>query len=217
MRSFVVIGLGQFGKCMVESLVERKCDVLVIDHNPVKVEWARDVVGNAVKADALNPKLYEDVLPKGVECAVVDLGEHMEPSILATNYLTKQGIKHVVVQALNPGHGEILKLVGATRVVFPEREAAERVAGILVGRGTLDYFPIGESFSIAEVRAPKKWIGKKLRELGVRQSQNMHVIATRSDEAVDKSWALANPDRAFEPGDIVLIAGDTTDLDRIQR
>lgn len=217
MRHFAIIGLGQFGKCMVESLLKRKCDVLVIDANPDKVEWARDLVGSAVKADALNPQLYAEVLPSGLDCAILDLGEHMEPSILATNYLKKQGVGHIVVQALNPAHGEILQLVGATHVVFPEKEAAERVAGILVGRGTLDYFPVGEGFSVAEVRTPPRWIGKRLRELGVRQQQNIHVIATRTGTDDEKSWTLADPDRPFEDGDILLVAGETDDLEKIQR
>lgn len=217
MQNFVVIGLRQFGKCMVESLTERKCDILAIDSNEAKVGWARDIVGNAIKADALNPALYEEVLPKGVECAIVDLGEQMEPSILVTNYLKKHGVEHIVVQALSPAHGEILQLVGATRVVFPEKEAAERVAGVLVGRGTLDYFPVGEGFSVVEVRAPKRWIGKQLREIGVRQTYNVHIIATRASAAPDKTWSLANPERKFAAADIVLVAGVTEDIERLER
>ncbi len=216
MRSFVVIGLGQFGKHMVEALAERRCDVLAIDSDPAKVDWARDIVDNAVKADALNADLYAEILPNNVECAVVDLGEHMEPSILVTNYLKKAGIENIVVQALSPTHAEILSIVGATRPVTPEKEAAERIAGILVGRGTLDYFPVGTAFSVVEVHAPKRWVGKRLSKLNVRQKDHLHVIATRSNKGGDGTWTLADPDRAFEANDIVLVAGDTGVLDRLQ-
>jgi len=219
MRSFAIIGLGQFGKCMLESLVRRRCDTLVIDHDEKKIEWARDVAMNAYKADALNVEALRELLPPGLHCAVVDLGEQMEPSILVANQLHKLEVRNIVVQALSPAHAEILRIVGATKVIFPEQEAAERVAGMLAGFGTLDYFPIGGDFSVVEVPAPPAWVNKSLVDLDLRKALAVNVIAFRKAPAkgASKPWALIDSGRPFEGDDILLLAGTTKVLDSLTR
>lgn len=209
MQNYAIIGLGQFGKCLLESLLKRRCDVLVIDHDDKKVEWARELSANVVKGDALNPGVLTELFPKGLHSAIVDLGEHMEPSILITNQLHKLKVANIVVQALNQAHAEILQIVGATKVVFPEREAAERVAGLLVGHGALEYFPVGDDFSIVEMPVPADWVGRNLTEINVRKTRDIHVIAFRTSTAENASggWHVAEAERAFEDRDIVLIAG----------
>lgn len=218
MKRFVIIGLGQFGKCMLDCLVRRNLEVLVIDRSEEKIQWARDKATKAIRADALNVELFEEVLPSGIECAIVDLGDQMERSILATNYLHKLGLKHIVVEAVGAEHAEILEIVGATRIVFPEKEAAERLAGLLAGHGTLDYFPVADKFSLVEVPIPRSWVGKKLIELDLRRTYNVHVVATRtqtSDKAAEQ-WQFPDPDKPMHPTTLTLLAGAPKDLDRIE-
>ncbi|MBU0718705.1 MAG: TrkA family potassium uptake protein [Planctomycetes bacterium] len=214
MQNFAVIGLGQFGKCMVESLAKRNCDVVVLDQDEKKVDWARDLVANVVKADVLNFGVFDELFPKGLHCAIVDLGEHMEPSILVTNHLHKLQVTNIVVQALNPQHAEILQIVGATKVVFPEKEAAERVAGTVTGHRTLEYFPVSDVFSVIEIQVPLNWIGHDLAEMRLRTDKQILLVAFRKQGADrhTEPWQLASAERAFETGDIVLLAGTTKSL-----
>lgn len=214
MQNYAIIGLGQFGKCLLESLMKRKCDVLVIDHDDKKVEWASELSANVVKADALNPGVLTELFPKGLHCAIVDLGELMEPSILVTNQLHKLEVTNIVVQALSPAHAEILQIVGATKVVFPEREAAERLAGLLAGRGMLEYFPVSDDFSLVEMPVPPTWVGNKLAEMNLRKAREVHVVGFRKSSAGSHParWNLASAERLFEHDDIVLLAGAPSTL-----
>ncbi len=217
MPNVAIIGLGQFGQCVLESFAKRRFGVLVIDENDAKVQYARDLATKVVKADALNAELLKEVIPDGLECAVVDLGDEMERSILVTNYLYKLKVPKIIVEAVNAAHAEILTIVGATKIIFPEREAAERLAGLLAGHGTLDYFPVRGSFSIAEIPVPKSWIGKPLMDLDLRRKHRINVIATRKAAVpgADERWRLTAPQREFEPDEIVLLAGDAKDVDRL--
>ncbi len=215
MQTFAIIGLGQFGKCMVQSLARRKCEIVVIDHEEKKVDWAKDLTPHVVKADALNFELFTELFPEGLDCAVVDLGERMEPSILVTNHLHKLKVPNIVVQALSPEHSEILQIVGATKVVFPEKEAAERLVGMFVGRGALNFFPVSDDFSVVEMRIPAAWVGSRLNEMDLRRMQDVHVVAWRKlDLENETGWHLPSPDRLFESNDIVLLAGTTAGLRR---
>ncbi|MCO6436361.1 MAG: TrkA family potassium uptake protein [Phycisphaerae bacterium] len=215
MQNYAIIGLGQFGKCILESLLKRKCDVVVIDHDDKKVQWASELSSNVVKADALNPGVITELFPKGLHCAIIDLGEHWEPSILVTNRLQKLKVPNIVVQALSPAHAEILQMVGATKVIFPEREAAERLAGLLLGRGMLDYFPVSDDFSVVERPVPPNWVGKKLTEMDLRRKREVHVVGFRRSSVGNDRWYLPDVERPFESQDIVLLAGATATLNAL--
>ncbi len=216
MKSFAVIGLGSFGRCMLESLVKRGMHVIVIDFDDEKIQRARDLATKAIKADALNFELLQDVFPEPVQCAIVDMGHQMERSILITNYLQKLEIPDIVVEAVNDDHAEILRIVGATKVVFPEQEAAERLAGLLGGRGSLDFFAVAEDFSLIEAPIPRPWIGQTVLGLNLRQEKSVTVVAVRQP-TVDNGkelWRFPDPEAAFQPGEIVLLAGKPQDLER---
>lgn len=217
MQNFAIIGLGRLGQAMLNSLSQRQLDILVIDHDEERIQKARDLATKAVKADAVNFDLLQEVFPEHVHCAIVDLGhEKMARNILVTNYLHKLEVPNIIVEAANADHAEILKIVGATRVIFPEEEAAERLAGILAGKGALDFFAVSEKFSLIEIPAPLTWNGRTLQELDLRKKSHINVVALtearRADE--DDRWQLPDPKHRFKPNDIVLLAGNTEDLER---
>lgn len=216
MNDFGVIGLGTFGWCMLEALTRRGLRVVAIDLDDDKIQKARNIATRALRADALNIELLQEFFPKPVNCAIIDMGSQMERSILVTNHLHKLGVKHIIVEAVNAQHGEILEIVGASKIVFPEREAAERVAGMLSGRGSLDYFAVADDFSLVEVPAPRTWIGKTAAFLSLRQKRGINVVAIREPVLEDgkEKWRFPDPETAFRAGDIVLLAGRSSDLDR---
>lgn len=217
MKDFAVIGLGSFGRCMLESLVKRGMHVVVIDCDDEKIQRARDLATKAIKADALNFELLQELFPEPVQCAIVDMGHQMERSILITNYLHKLEIPDIVVEAANDDHAEILRIVGATKVVFPEQEAAERLAGMLGGRGSLDFFAVAEDFSLIEAPIPDTWIGQTVLSLNLRQERSVNVVAVRQPTVGNgkELWRFPDPETAFQPGEIVLLAGKPQNLERV--
>lgn len=218
MKNFVIVGLGSFGQCILRGLAARGRHVIVIDRSDNKIQQVRDLATKAIKADALNRQLFEEVLPEGIECAVVDLGEQMQASILVTNYLAKLRVPQIVVEAVNAEHAEILKIVGATRVVFPEEEAAERLAGILAGRGILDFFAIDDDFSIIEIPVPGPWIGKTIVELELTRKARLVMVAIRRAVPQNGSkWRFPNPDAPLRSDEVVLLAGTASDVQRLQK
>ncbi len=219
MKNFAVIGLGSFGRCMLESLMKRGMHVIAIDCDDEKIQLARDVATKAIKANALNCELIRELLPKPVQCAIIDMGNQMERSILITNHLHKLGVPKIVVEAVNVEHGEILKIVGATKVVFPEQEAAERLAGMLVGQGSLDYFAVADDFSLIEAPISDSWVNQTVVSLNLRQEKGINVVAVRKPTLDNgkELWRFPDPASPFAQGDIVLLAGKTRDLERLAK
>ena len=73
----------------------------------------------------------------------------------------------------------ILKMVGADQVINPEAESGMRVARALASPTILDLFDVGENLCMIEMVPDRKWIGKTLLELNLRQKRGINVIAMK--------------------------------------
>jgi trk system potassium uptake protein len=204
-RQFVIIGLGEFGWRMLERLSEISDDIVVIDIDKDMVEKAKDLARQAFAADALNEKALEHLVPPGADAAIVDLGDSLEASIMVTSQLKGLGIGSIVVRTDTEERGRILAMVGATRVVYPDREAADQVAPLLASSELFAYMPIGSGISLGEVKAPAGVVGKTLIETDLRRTRNVNVVAVRKAGAVDLSWV--DPAYKIGEGDSLLVAG----------
>jgi trk system potassium uptake protein len=141
-RSFAVIGLGRFGSAMATTLAESGHDVIGVDGSEDRVRGLADLLSLAVQLDATDEKALLSAGIKDVDVAVVSIGENIESSLLVVTLLREIGIKHIVAKAVTPLHGRILEKLGVTRVVFPERETAIRLAHSLVMPNVLDYIEL---------------------------------------------------------------------------
>lgn len=219
-RSFAVIGLGRFGSAMATTLAGLGHDVIGIDSDEDKVRALADVVSLAVELDATDEKALRASGIKDVDVAVVSIGERMESSLLVVTLLREVGIKNIVAKAVTSLHGRILEKLGVTRVVFPEREMAVRIAHSLVVPNVLDYIELSKDFSIVEVPAPAEFVGKTLRDIGLRARFGLTTIAirhaTRQGEA-EASNIAPGPDDIIQAGDVLALLGSNERLGQLDR
>jgi trk system potassium uptake protein TrkA len=105
--------------------------------------------------------------------------------------------------------GEILELVGATKVVFPNKEAAKRITPLLFSSTMLNYMPVSDTLSIAELKIPDSLVGKSLIQSGLREKNRLNLVSIR-DPAGEFAFCPAN--YIFKQGDIGLFSGNNEDL-----
>lgn len=212
-----VIGLGNFGFAVARTLAEKGCQILCIDQSEERLERVREIATQAVQADAADEKVLREMGVADVDCAVVSLGRNMEACLLVAMALKDIGVKQLVVKAVSPLHGRILKKLGVDRVVFPEADMGRRVAETLVSPSILDYLELGEGYGVAEVSAPEHFWGKTLTELALRTEYGVTVLAIRRASKGERPSIVANPSGAdgVREGDILVIIGEQANLERL--
>lgn len=214
MRQVCVIGLGQFGSHLARMLVKMGCEVLAIDVNEQRIEDIRDDVHRALIGDARSFHLLNNVVSDAVDEAVISLGEtNIEPSILCTLNMRRIGVKTILSTARNDDHAQILRAVGATEVIFPERETAERTARRIANPGLRDMFPLADDYRIMEIVVPRTLTGKSLAELDLRKQFDLLVLAVKGEKAERYSF-LPNAETVLKKGDEVMVLGRELDLAR---
>ena len=184
-KSYAVIGLGQFGMSVAETLAESDCDVLAIDAREENIQEIADKVTYAVRADVREPEALRALGVQNVDVAVIAVAENMEASIMATMQAKELGVPYVLAKAMNALHGKILEKIGADRVIYPEQSMGLRVARNLMSGGFLDVFELSTEFSMAEFPVPTEWIGKSLQELQLRESHDINIIAIKVGDDVE--------------------------------
>ena len=214
MRSYIVVGLGRFGTEVARRLCELGCEVLAIDTNHELVQQISNDVTQAVVGDVRDKEVLKALGAAEFDCGIVAIGNSLGDSVLATMNLKELGIPYVVCKAYDETHRQVLRKLGADKVVIPEQEQANRLARNLSSPNVLDYIELSDAYGVIEVPAPTPWIGKSLKNLNVRAHLGVNIIAVKQGKEINVS---PSADYEIQLGDVMVVLGDTEALDLVQK
>lgn len=212
MKQYIVIGAGRFGSSLAQSLEEDGQDVLVIDNDEEKIQNLSEVLDNVAIADASDEHAMRKVGLKNFDVAIIAMGSNLRASIMATLLAKEAGVPFVISKATDNLQAEVLRRIGADRVVFPEHDMGVKVAKAITFSNLVDYMELDDEHSICEMHAPKKWEGRSLLDLDVRGKYSINVIAIKKGQSFE---IPPDPNAIFESGDMVVIAGKTDIIEQI--
>lgn len=215
MGQYVVIGLGNFGFNTAISLTKKGNEVLVIDSDQRRIEKIKDLVTDAIIADASEKNILQEFIQPGIDAVIVNLGDTIESSALVTLHLKEIGVNHIIVKVFEEIHGTILKKLGATEIINPEKETATRLAERLTAPNLIEHIPLAPEYSIVEIALPDKFAGKSLKELQLRNKFNLEIIAVK-DVLSEKFKLIPSADYKLEPDNVIIVIGKKEDLEKMK-
>lgn len=211
---FSVIGLGSFGSNVAKTLYEMGHEVVAIDEEKSKVDDMKDAATHAVQMNAADKENLQAVGITDMDVVVVSLGPDMESSVLTTLYLKEMAVRRIVAKALTEDHAKILEAVGATEVIYPEKDMAIKTALRLSNPNILEYLPLISGLTVQEIAAPEKFIGKSLKELDLRNKYNIQVMAIKGI-IPEKTTFMPKADFVIKDSDILIILGEEKQLKKL--
>jgi trk system potassium uptake protein TrkA len=213
MKRFCVIGLGNFGYHVARSLFEDGHEVVAIDMKQSKVQRIHEQVSYAIFADAANKDFLEGQGIGDMDAVIVATGDRSHLSTLITLYLKELNVPRILVKVNDEDHGQIVKKVGATEIIFPEKDMAEKTALSLSRPNILDFIPLAEEYSITETAPPAHFVGKSLLDLHLRKDYDITVIAIK-DVLTGQFFTLPPANHIIKNSDMMVIIGKTEDIER---
>ena len=206
----LVVGLGRFGSSIAEALDRMGHEVLAVDRDPAIVqEWSGRLT-HVIEADSTTEEALRQIGAADFSTAVVGIGTSIESSVLTTVTLSDLGIKQIWAKAITPAHGKILERIGATKVVYPERDAGERVAHLVSGK-LMDYIEFDDGFAIVKMAPPQETRGFTLAESQVRAKYGVTVVGVKSP---NQDFTYAVPSTKISPHDLLIVSGQTRLIER---
>lgn len=216
MKNFAVVGLGSFGHFTARYLTERNQSVLGIDMDELQVEHIKAHIDKAVIADATNKEVLEQIGVQDMDAVIVSVGDKIDMSILITLYLKELKVKNIIVKAITEDHGKILHIIGATEVIFPERDVAAKIAEQLANPNVIDTLSLGPDYSIMQLAPPEAFMHKSLQDLDIRKKYNVQVLAIK--ELVPENLIVVPPaDYIIKDSDTMLVVGRLDDIEKLAK
>lgn len=206
----LVIGLGRFGAATASQLDRLDHEVLAVEKQPQLVQKWADRVTHVVEADATSIEALKQIGAEQFKSAVVAIGDSVEASVLIAANLVDLGIPQIWAKALSQSHGKILERIGVHHVIYPEREAGERVAHLVSG-AMLDFIEFDDDFVLAKLHPPKSIQGLSLSQSSVRTRHKVTVIGVKSP---DQPFTYATLETEISAGDLIIVSGATDAVER---
>jgi trk system potassium uptake protein TrkA len=217
MKQYVVIGLGTFGFSLAVEMAKQGHQVLAIDSDRSLVEDIKDSVTDAIVADAMDREALSEFVNESFDAAILGLGErYMEATVMAIVHLKNLGIKNIIVKSMNELRGDVYSSVGATEIIYPEKETALRLARRLTIPTLIDQIPLAPEYSIVEVALPDTFVGKTLRQLRIREKYGVTVVAVK-DVLKDTMVITPSPDQVLGPDSALVLIGRHAEIDKLKQ
>lgn len=215
MKKYAVIGLGNFGFHVAKALYDDGHEVVAIDTNKTHVQAIDPYSSEAIVMDATDKEALATLGLDQMDGVIIATGTNLGISVLICLYLQEIGAKTILAKALDEDHEKILKRVGATEIVHPERDTALRVARSLSTPNALDFIPLSRDYELVQVAPPKEFLDKNLIQLNLRARYNVQVIAIK--ELSPENMVMAPPaDFVIKSSDLLIILGKSEDINKIK-
>jgi len=217
MKKVAIIGLGNFGINLVRALSSKDgIEVIAIDTDVNRINEVKDMVTQPVNMDGTNKENLLSIGITDMDYVVVSSGPNLEPSILTVHILKELGVSPIIAKAVSKDHEKILRMVGATEIIFPDRDEAQKLARQLDSPNLIDYLPLQSGFVIQEIAAPDPFIGKTLIEIDLRKKYKVTVLAIKS---IIPDITTINPggEEVIKESDILIVFGEESNIERLHR
>ena len=221
MKRFAVIGLGRFGQKLAIALSMSGAEVVAIDRDRAIIEQIRDQVSLAVKLDGTDEEALKSQGIDKVDVAIIGMGQGgraFESAILTTVNLRQMGVKQIYARAETLTAGQVFSAIGATDVIYPEIESAQRWAYKLIAPHIGEKIDFADGYSLARVKAPQSFNEKTVMDLQLRQKYNINLVAIKRKEPQSGSKDIINvpmPSTVIYADDTLMIAGSDLDLAKL--
>jgi trk system potassium uptake protein TrkA len=226
MARFAVIGLGRFGQKLAIALAMSGAEVIAIDRNREEIELIADQVSHAVRLDSTDEEALKAQGVDKVDVAIVGIGQGtgrgFASAIHTVVNLRQIGIKQIYARAEDLIAGEVFSKVGATEVIYPEIESAQRWAYKLIAPQIGEKIDFAPGYSLARIKAPASFDSKTVMDLQLRQKYNVNLVLIKRGEhsksKKSEKGGIINvpmPNTIVYEEDILMVAGSDVDLARL--
>jgi trk system potassium uptake protein TrkA len=211
----IVIGVGDVGRHIAETLSAERHDVTVVDQDPARVEAAQaELDALVIAGNGASPKFLKEIGVKDADllCAVTQRDEVNVIAALAAHQIgaTRTAARVRDTDYFGPDESFSRDVLGIDFVIHPERATAEDLAEsiMLPGAVHVEYFAggrVGVAESIVSMRSPL--VGNPLQQRRMVRPHGI-VAILRDSRAVP-----ADPLHRPKAGDHLLLAAARDDLE----
>ena len=212
MKSFLIIGLSTYGVHLCKELARLDNEIMIADKDPAAVEAMVKYSVSAKICDCTQPEVLESFGADEFDCCFVCLGNNFTEALEISYMLKELGAKKVIAEVNRDLEIKFLLRNGADEAVYPELDAARRIAAKESSDSVFDALALSDGYSVYETETPVKWRGETVKSLNVRAKYNINILATKNGEGMRP---MLSPDYRFNGNDHLIVMCHEDDIRRL--
>ena len=205
MKSFLVLGLGRFGRHLSTKLMDLGNEVMAVDMKEENVARMAPCVTAALVGDCCDEQVLASLGVQNFDVCFVCVRDNFQTSLEATAALKELGARCVVARADREKQVKILRKIGADDVIHTEMDMAFRVATRYSAKNAFEYIELTPKYAICEIETPNEWEGRTVAEVDVRRQYNVNILGIKNGDEIEP---LLDPQYRFRTDMHLIIAGD---------
>ncbi len=206
MKSFLLIGMGKFGRMLGQKMIEMGDEITVVDKNEDAINAVAPKYTNALIANCMNIDNLKAMDVPSYDACIVAIGDDFQASLEIASNLKDLGAKRIISRAATEIQSKFLMRVGADEVIYPDRDIADKLAIRLNSSNVINYIDLDSRYSLFEIACPAKWVGKKLIDINPRKKLGMNILTVKKGSEV---LYTLDGEYVFEAGDQLVVFGNT--------
>jgi len=214
MKSFLIVGLGRFGRHLAEKFHELDDEVMAVDIDEQRVQAIMPLVTSAKIGNCTNVETLKTLGVRNFDVCFVCIGSNFQSSLEVTSLLKDLGAKKVISKAGSDIHAKFLRRNGADDVVYPERDSSFRVAARNSMDNVFDYVELSKDTAIYEIPVAENWVHKSISQIDVRKKYSINILAIKED---NKITTLPTAEYVFNGDEHLVILGRNQDVEKLMK
>jgi len=209
----LLLGLGTYGGSILNSLLQRKKQVVGVDFDPQVLNHWRQKGVSVLYGDAGDPEILEHLPTKSAHWVVSAMPDR-EANLALLRVLKQTGYRgKIVLTARSQADADEFRSSGADVVLRPFADAAEQAVDSLTAAMRLLPEKMAWPTTLREVRleAGSVFSGKSIGQIPLRAETGVSILAV---SRAGKSYFDPGPDFQLFPGDRLVLLGASDNLKR---
>jgi voltage-gated potassium channel len=224
---YIVCGYGKTGKHVLEELLKKGLEVVIIESNTERNEKLKELYSNKyihLDADATEDAVLLQAGVKRAKILISVLSTDAENLFVTLSAKDLNKDIKVITRVAETNSSEKFKKAGADFIVSPIEIATDRI--ISIATTSADFFSFVEfagakeelkeyKFGLIEIKEGSDLINKTYRDANIPQRTNLVVIGFYSSQ----SELQVNPkaDNLIQLGDRLLVFGNDNQIDNLKK
>lgn len=212
MKSILIIGMGRFGRHLCKNFSELGNQIMIVDEKEETLEDLLSYVVSAKIGDCTNEAVLKSLGISNFDICFVCIGTNFQSSLEITSLVKELGGRYVISKANRDIQAKFLLRNGADEVIYPDRDIAEKLAVRYSANHIFDYIELTSEYSIYEIPPLVGWVGKSLKESGIRNEYHISILGVKKD---GKAKLMPQADYIIREDEHLMVIGKKTDIDHI--
>ena len=213
---YLVIGLGNLGRAIAESLTRIGNEVIGVDINPHKTEAVKHTISGAISLDTTDKDALNTLPLNEMDAIFVTFGKDFGTSIQ----------NKLIVRGISPIHEAVIRSIGVAEIITPEDDFAGMYASqSLLGELFKQWYRVTDTHHLYKIKAPVTFVGQTLQTIDIEENFGVRLVGIERPKTERNLIGLKQTqysvidkitgDLRVEEGDLLILFGKMEVLHRL--